>query len=96
MRLGCSAIGLTIYPGSQARGEMYEDVLRLGREAREAGLGLVVWSYPRGAGLSKKGETALDVVAYAWHRLPLNWEHILLKSNLLNLILKNRLTFTAG
>ena len=65
VRLGCSAIGLTIYPGSQARGEMYEDVLRLGREAREAGLGLVVWSYPRGAGLSKKGETALDVVAYA-------------------------------
>ena len=65
LRLGCSAIGLTIYPGSQARCEMYEDALRLGREAREAGLGLVVWSYPRGAGLSKKGETALDVVAYA-------------------------------
>ena len=65
LRLGCSAIGFTIYPGSRARGEMYEDAVRLGREARKAGLALVVWSYPRGAGLSKKGETALDVVAYA-------------------------------
>jgi len=25
----------------------------------------VVWSYPRGSGLSKEGETAVDVVAYA-------------------------------
>jgi class I fructose-bisphosphate aldolase len=27
----------------------------------------VLWSYPRGAGISKNGETALDVVAYAAH-----------------------------
>ena len=65
LRLGCSAIGFTIYPGSGARGRMYEDAVRLGREARRAGLALVIWSYPRGAGLSKEGETALDVAAYA-------------------------------
>ena len=65
LRLGCSAIGFTIYPGSGARVKMYEEGVRLGREARKAGLALVIWSYPRGAGLSKKGETALDVVAYA-------------------------------
>lgn len=65
LRLGCSAIGFTIYPGSKARGRMYEDAVRLGREARKAGLALVIWSYPRGAGISKQGETALDVVAYA-------------------------------
>ena len=29
------------------------------------GLVVVIWSYPRGAGLSKQGETAIDVVAYA-------------------------------
>ena len=65
LKLGCSAIGLTIYPGSGVREQMYEDAIRLGREARQAGLALVIWSYPRGAGLSKEGETALDVVAYA-------------------------------
>lgn len=65
LKLGCSAIGFTIYPGSGIREQMYEDAIRLGREARQAGLALVVWSYPRGAGLSKEGETALDVVAYA-------------------------------
>lgn len=65
VRLGCSAIGFTIYPGSGIREQMYEDAIRLGREARQAGLALVIWSYPRGAGLSKEGETAVDVVAYA-------------------------------
>ena len=65
LRLGCSAIGMTIYPGSGARNSMYEDAMALGREARKAGLPLVIWSYPRGADLEKKEETALDVVAYA-------------------------------
>ena len=65
LKLGCSAIGLTIYPGSGARESMYEDVTRIGREARQVGLPLVIWSYPRGGSLSKEGETAVDVVGYA-------------------------------
>lgn len=65
LRLGCSAIGLTIYPGSGDRNSMYESVARIGREARKAGLALVIWAYPRGGDLSKQGETALDVVAYS-------------------------------
>ena len=32
---------------------------------RAHGLAVVVWSYPRGSGISKEGETAIDVVAYA-------------------------------
>ena len=64
-RLGCSAVGFTIYPGSQARQEMYEQASLLGQEARKHGLPLVIWSYPRGEQISKEGETALDVVAYA-------------------------------
>lgn len=67
LRLGCVAIGLTIYPSSEASKNMYEDTIKLGREARKAGLPLVIWSYPRGGTLSKKGETAIDVVAYAAH-----------------------------
>jgi len=65
VRLGCSAIGYTIYPGSGARNEMYQDLRQLILEAKEAGLPTVVWSYPRGAGISKEGETAVDVCAYA-------------------------------
>jgi class I fructose-bisphosphate aldolase len=65
LRLGCTAIGYTIYPGSGARNPMYEDLRELILEAREHGLPTVVWAYPRGAGLSKQGETAVDVVAYA-------------------------------
>jgi class I fructose-bisphosphate aldolase len=65
LRLGCVAIGFTIYPGSAERNEMYVELRELAEEAKDAGLAVVVWSYPRGAGLSKKGETAIDVVAYA-------------------------------
>jgi len=65
LRLGCSAIGFTIYPGSEWRKEMYQEVRELAEEARAVGLAVVVWSYPRGEGISKDGETAVDVVAYA-------------------------------
>ncbi len=65
LRLGCSAIGYTIYPGSVNFKSMYEDLRELTLEAKASGLAVVVWSYPRGSGLSKQGETAVDVCAYA-------------------------------
>jgi len=65
LRLGCVAIGFTIYPGSSFRNEMYGQIRALAEEAKRKGLVVVVWSYPRGSGLSKEGETAIDVAAYA-------------------------------
>jgi fructose-bisphosphate aldolase, class I len=65
VRLGCAAIGYTIYPGSGARNTMYQDLRDLIAEAKSYGLPTVLWAYPRGSGLSKDGETAIDVVAYA-------------------------------
>ena len=65
LRLGCAAIGFTIYPGSSLRNAMYQQIRELAESAKRRGLVVVVWSYPRGSGLSKQGETAIDVVAYA-------------------------------
>ncbi|HTK07928.1 MAG TPA: class I fructose-bisphosphate aldolase [Ktedonobacteraceae bacterium] len=65
LRLGCVAVGFTIYPGSSERTIMYEQLRELTQEAHDAGLAVVVWSYPRGSSLSKEGETAVDVVTYA-------------------------------
>ena len=65
LRLGCVAIGYTIYPGSDFRNAMYEDLRELTLEAKSKGLAVVVWAYPRGNGISKEGETAIDVVSYA-------------------------------
>ena len=64
LELGCAAIGFTIYPGSGHRNDMYEQIRELIQDARSVGLPTVIWSYPRGSGLSKEGETAIDVVAY--------------------------------
>ncbi|MFQ5992752.1 MAG: class I fructose-bisphosphate aldolase [Nitrospiraceae bacterium] len=65
LRLGCAAVGFTIYPGSVHAARMYEQIRQIGEEAKRCGLAVVIWSYPRGSGLSKEGETAVDVVAYA-------------------------------
>ncbi|MBI4370450.1 MAG: class I fructose-bisphosphate aldolase [Elusimicrobia bacterium] len=66
-RLGCAAVGFTIYPGSGQSKQMYEEAADVVRKAKAKGLVAIVWSYPRGGGLSKEGETAIDVVAYAAH-----------------------------
>ncbi len=65
VRLGCAAIGYTIYPGSDARNSQLEHLRELTEEAKASGLAVVVWSYPRGSGVSKEGETAVDIAAYA-------------------------------
>jgi class I fructose-bisphosphate aldolase len=65
LRIGATAIGFTIYPGSAGRNTMYQELREIAAEAKAAGLAVVVWSYPRGSGLSKPGQTAVDVDAYA-------------------------------
>jgi class I fructose-bisphosphate aldolase len=64
LRLGCSAIGFTIYPGSSARNTMYEEIRELSLEAKEHGIATVIWAYPRGSNLAKEAEQAIDVTAY--------------------------------
>ena len=77
LRLGCSAIGFTIYPGSDAAFDMMGAFQDMAAEAKALGLAVVLWSYPRGGGLSKSGETALDIAAYAAHMAALLGAHII-------------------
>jgi class I fructose-bisphosphate aldolase len=76
LRLGCAAIGFTIYPGSEDQYEMVEEIRALGEEAKASGLAVVIWSYPRGGMLTKEAETAVDVCAYAAHMACLMGAHI--------------------
>lgn len=77
LRLGCSAIGFTVYPGSDATYDMYEELRELTREAKSKGLVVIAWSYPRGGTISKDGETALDVISYGAHMAALMGAHII-------------------
>jgi class I fructose-bisphosphate aldolase len=67
LRLGCAAVGFTIYPASDAMYNQFEEIRDIAREAKAKGLAVVIWSYPRGGELSKEGELAVDIVAYAAH-----------------------------
>ena len=77
VRLGCSAIGFTIYPGSDDLFSMIGQIRELSAEAKSVGIATVIWSYPRGGALPKSGELALDVGAYAAHMAALLGAHII-------------------
>jgi class I fructose-bisphosphate aldolase len=77
LRLGCAAIGFTIYPGSDCSLDMFEEIVELRREAAAVGVATVIWSYPRGEGVTKDGELAIDVGAYAAHMAALLGAHII-------------------
>ena len=77
IKLGCSAVGFTIYPGSDAALDMITEIQEIALEAKDASLAVVVWSYPRGGDISKEGETAIDIVSYAAHMAALVGAHII-------------------
>ena len=77
LRLGCSAIGFTIYPGSEYAFDQMEELRELAEDAKAAGLAVVVWSYPRGPNLDKVAETAMDICAYAAQMAALMGAHII-------------------
>ena len=67
LKLGCAAIGFTIYPGSDHNFELMEEYRSLSHEAKSKGLAVVLWAYARGANISKKGETSMNIISYAAH-----------------------------
>ena len=77
LRLGCAAIGFTIYPGSDVALDMYEEISAMRQEAAAKGIATVIWSYPRGEAISKDGETGIDVAAYAAQIAALLGAHII-------------------
>lgn len=77
LRLGCAAVGFTIYPGSDYQYDMIEEFKEISFEASEAGLPSVLWSYPRGANIDKDSETSIDTIAYAAHIAALLGAHII-------------------
>lgn len=77
LRLGASCIGFTIYPGSDCGLEMFEEIAEMRREAASVGIATVIWSYPRGEAITKDGETAIDIAAYAAQIAALLGAHII-------------------
>ncbi len=57
--------------------DMMEEIVAMRKEAAAKGLASVVWSYPRGEGITKEGETAIDVAAYAAHMAALLGAHVI-------------------
>jgi fructose-bisphosphate aldolase, class I len=66
VRLGADAVGYTLYVGSPQQEADFEEFAQVRRDAHRYGLPLVVWSYPRGSSVDKKGgKNSFYAVDYA-------------------------------
>ena len=67
--LGASAVGYTMYAGSDYEDKMWQEFREVQEEARKYGVPVVMWAYPRGNGIENNpkydGGTDTDVIAYA-------------------------------
>lgn len=63
IKLGASAVGYTIYIGSQYENKMFKEFGRIEKKAHKKGLLLIAWVYPRGKAIKK--DTSKENMAYA-------------------------------
>ncbi len=66
VRLGADAVGYTVYVGSPAQDRDFRQLLDVRKDADRFGMPLVVWAYPRGDAVAKKGgRESLYAIDYA-------------------------------
>ena len=66
VQLGADAVGYTLYVGTPAQREDFDQLHKIRTEAREYGMPLIVWAYPRGEAIEAKGgNNSLYAVDYA-------------------------------
>jgi len=79
-KLGASAVGYTIYIGSEHESEMIDEFADIRREAHAAGLSVVLWCYPRGKAV-KKDDSREMMAQAARVGLELGADVVKIKSN---------------
>jgi fructose-bisphosphate aldolase, class I len=66
VRLGADAVGYTIYVGSPAQDRDFEQFRHVRQDAERLGMPVIVWAYPRGDAVSKRGgKESLYAIDYA-------------------------------
>jgi fructose-bisphosphate aldolase, class I len=63
IKLGASAVGYTLYIGSDSEDEMLQEFENIQREAHKKGLPVITWIYPRGKSI--KGKNKVKLMEYA-------------------------------
>jgi class I fructose-bisphosphate aldolase len=63
LKLGASAVGYTIYIGSEHESEMLKEFENIEKEAHKKNLPVIAWIYPRGKSIKNKSEK--ELMAYA-------------------------------
>ena len=66
VRLGADAVGYTLYVGSPSQAEDFVQFIAVREEAERFGMPVIIWAYPRGDAIKKKGgRDSLYAIEYA-------------------------------
>jgi fructose-bisphosphate aldolase, class I len=66
VRLGADAVGYTLFVGSPAQDRDIAQFMQVRKDAEKAGMPIIVWAYPRGKDIDKKGgKNSLYAIDYA-------------------------------
>jgi class I fructose-bisphosphate aldolase len=66
VRLGADAVGYTVYVGSPSQDRDFAQFERVREDATRLGMPVIVWAYPRGEAVAKKGgKESLYAIDYA-------------------------------
>ena len=66
VRLGADAVGYTVYVGSPAQDRDFQQFREVRQDAQRLGMPVIVWAYPRGEAVAKKGgKESLYAIDYA-------------------------------
>ncbi|MFD1049803.1 class I fructose-bisphosphate aldolase, partial [Kibdelosporangium lantanae] len=66
VRLGADAVGYTLYVGTPAQEQDFEQLRKVREDAQRYGMPLIVWAYPRGEAIEAKGgKSSFYAVDYA-------------------------------
>jgi class I fructose-bisphosphate aldolase len=82
VKLGAVGIGYTMYYGSPAQEQDLPQLAKVRQECEEAGLPLIIWAYPRGEAIEKKGGSGSSYALESAARMAMEMGATIIKSNM--------------
>lgn len=82
VKLGAVGIGYTMYYGSPAQEQDLPQLAKVRQECEKYGLPLIVWAYPRGEAMDKKGGNASSYALESAARMAMEMGATIIKSNM--------------
>lgn len=82
VKMGAVGIGYTMYYGSPAQNLDLPQLAKVRQDCEEYGLPLIIWAYPRGSAIDKKGGASSNYALESAARMAMEMGATIIKSNM--------------